>query len=91
MENKNTWKDIDPYLDLEDIGDADSQNTPSDNSTDGEIPKKLNTDTDSCAPRYGLRTRKLKPRTSSHPLWDSTLNVSYVGLFSDLGLSPTPK
>ena len=79
-----SWKQIDPYLDLEDIGDTDINST---NQTSETVVSHFKSN-------YTLRTRKSKdPVGSVQPNRKAKLSVKYKDFYSDLdlGISPKPK
>ena len=58
------WMDLDPYLDIEDIGNDSSQDSELQNMDENLQSLEVETET----PRYGLHQRKNTTRRSSRPL-----------------------
>ena len=78
----DAWKDIDPYSDLEDVG-----NTSNDDTTDNkEVQHEQEPDK-----KYDFRTRTVKPRISSRPQRRASASAKYIQSDSDSDIAAAPR
>ena len=78
----NAWKDIDPYLDLEDVGNTSNEITSEskDVQHDQEAIKK-----------YDLRIRTVKLRIPSRPRRRASASARYTQSDSDSDIAVVPR
>ena len=78
----DAWKDIDPYSDLEDVG-----NTSNDITSDSkDVQHEQEADK-----KYDLRIRTVKPRIPSRPLRRASASVKYTQNDSDNDITALPR